>query len=529
MAAKKTIYEEALLDAKKIQEALNFNTKEILRSIAKEEIDSIVKESLNEEESDYEEETVDSDTDEVGDGESDDTGITPDTETDDEESEIEIGDDSEEAETISPEVGNDDQELEMDADAFDGDEIDMTGASDDDVIEIYKKLSGGDEIEIVGDEVHMNISEPGEYIVKKSSLGTTPSMGDDTEGIGAGMDSLEMGDDTEGMDTGMDSLEMGDDTEDVDTGMNSLEMGDDTEDDEEGLTYEIAMDEETIDEGFMDNVADNGVLMAILEPLLKKFGVDQAKIDSIIEVLRGASSGISSGKGLSEGFMDNVADNGVLMAVLGPILKKFGVDQAKIDSITEILRGASSGIAQGKGIQTPADSVQEAIPVGTAQARHQGGAGANIGQPKGAGAASLKENEVKYNKLLTESQQLKNENEEFRKALKKFRSMLVETVVFNSNLSYVTKLFMEHSTTKDEKKSIITRFDEEVSNLKESKKLYRTIANELTNRKPINESVENKIIKGVVSSGAKQLNETAAYVDPSTLNIIDLMKRMEKR
>jgi hypothetical protein len=45
-------------------------------------------------------------------------------------------------------------------------EYDMTGASDDDVIAIYKKLSGDDEIEIVGDELRLNITEPGEYVVK---------------------------------------------------------------------------------------------------------------------------------------------------------------------------------------------------------------------------------------------------------------------------------------------------------------------------------------------------------------------------
>ena len=141
----------------------------------------------------------------------------------------------------------------------------------------------------------------------------------------------------------------------------------------------------------------------------------------------------------------------------------------------------------------------------------------------------ISEAEAKYKTLLTEAAQLKAENEEFRKALKKFRNMLVETVVFNSNLSYVTKLFMEHSTTKDEKKEIIKRFDDEVTNLKESKRLYKTIANELVSRKPINESVENKIIKEVTTSSSKQLNEATAYVDPSTQRIKDLIKRVENR
>ena len=49
MADKKSIIEEALLDITNIQNALNANTKEILRSVAKEEIDGLVKESLTEE------------------------------------------------------------------------------------------------------------------------------------------------------------------------------------------------------------------------------------------------------------------------------------------------------------------------------------------------------------------------------------------------------------------------------------------------------------------------------------------------
>jgi DNA-binding transcriptional regulator PaaX len=59
-------------------------------------------------------------------------------------------------------------------------------------------------------------------------------------------------------------------------------------------------------------------------------------------------------------------------------------------------------------------------------------------------------NEVanKYNTLLAEAKDLKGKNEEYKEALKKFRTMLAETVVFNSNLTYVTKLFMEQSTTK---------------------------------------------------------------------------------
>jgi hypothetical protein len=156
---------------------------------------------------------------------------------------------------------------------------------------------------------------------------------------------------------------------------------------------------------------------------------------------------------------------------------------------------------------------------------------------KGAGALEesktskklVSETTKKYNLLLTEASKLRAENQEFRTALKEFRTKLVETVVFNSNLTYVTKLFTEHATTKVEKQNIIKRFDEDVLSLKESKKLYKTIVNELETRKPISESVENKIIKEATTSSSRQLNESTAYVDPSTKRILDLINRVERK
>ena len=50
--------------------------------------------------------------------------------------------------------------------------------------------------------------------------------------------------------------------------------------------------------------------------------------------------------------------------------------------------------------------------------------------------------------------------QEYRKSLNVFREKLNEVAIFNSNLAYATRLFTEHSTTKDEKVDIIKRFDE---------------------------------------------------------------------
>ena len=187
------------------------------------------------------------------------------------------------------------------------------------------------------------------------------------------------------------------------------------------------------------------------------------------------------------------------------------------------------------GEEEEIEAIDEAIPVGSGQA-HRMPYKADLGQPKGAGADNLKESaraltetKKKYNNLLTEAKKLKSENEEFRKALKEFRKKLVETVVVNSNLSYMTRLVTEHTTSKAEKLNIIKRFDDEVTNLTESKRLYRTIVNELEGRKPIYESIDKKLIKEVSTGSSKKLTESTAYVDPSTKRILDLIKRVEQK
>jgi hypothetical protein len=179
------------------------------------------------------------------------------------------------------------------------------------------------------------------------------------------------------------------------------------------------------------------------------------------------------------------------------------------------------------------DPLEEKISsgVGMSVGKHRNKTGpGSIGSPEGPGA-KLKESKIikKYNVLLTEAKQLKNKNEEYKGALRKFRTMLAETVVFNSNLTYVTKLFMEHSTTKQEKESVFKRFDNEVSTLKESKQLYKRIASEFGSRKPINESINKKLIQSVNTGVSKQLTESTAYVDKETSRIIGLMKRVDKR
>jgi len=129
-----------------------------------------------------------------------------------------------------------------------------------------------------------------------------------------------------------------------------------------------------------------------------------------------------------------------------------------------------------------------------------------------------------------ELQVLREKNEEYRNALNVFRDKLNEVAVFNSNLAYATRLFTEHSTTKQEKINILKRFDS-VETLKESKNLYRSIKDELsdvgTKDNTLTESFERTVEKTPTSGSAVNLIESKTYENPQFLRMKDLMSKLK--
>ena len=402
---KNDLVQEALSDILSIKEALTENAKETLRAMAREEIDSVIKESLSEDEDDFEEEDVDAEVEG-----SEEEEMEMDSEEAEGEGEVEMdldsldGDTELEIDVDDVEMGADEEDVDMDdmdvidvdlADDSDAEEIDLTGASDDMVLSVYKELTATDEIEVIGDEIHLDIKEPGKFILKPKNSQVEIEVDDELEMEG--------------------------------------EMG--MEEEMEEAIYEVYMDEaDEMEEGY-----------------------DMAEE------------------------MDEAED------------------------------------------MEEADTIEEAIPVGSAQARRMPGRNTPI---KGAGAKGVKveSKTSQYEALLTESKKLKKENEEFKQNLVSFRKTLAETALYNFNLTYATKLFLEHATTKDEKLGIMEKFDG-VKSIKESKALYDKIVNELGSRKTLSESV-SKLDKAV-SSGKSNLSEQTAYVDNETARIRELMERVE--
>jgi len=121
---------------------------------------------------------------------------------------------------------------------------------------------------------------------------------------------------------------------------------------------------------------------------------------------------------------------------------------------------------------------------------------------------------------------LREKNEEYKKALDFFRTKLNEVAVFNSNLAYATRLFTEHTTTKQEKINILRRFDN-VESIKESKGLYKSIKEELDGiTNVVTESVASKVIK-TPTTGSSNLIESKTYENPQFLRMKDLMNKIK--
>jgi len=127
-----------------------------------------------------------------------------------------------------------------------------------------------------------------------------------------------------------------------------------------------------------------------------------------------------------------------------------------------------------------------------------------------------------------EVENLKKQNSEYKKALILFKEKLNEVAVFNANLAYATRLFTEHSTTKQEKLNILKRFDS-VSTMNEAKSLFNTIKTELGTKITVTESVVEKISNTPSTSSSNDvLSEAKAYENPQFTRIKEMMRKINK-
>jgi len=471
---KKSIIEEALLEAKSLEDALKANTKEILAAHMSKEIENIVETSLKNKdvkkknpisEEDDEISVNDVETKGSDDEEEEDVKLDLDDEENDDDDELQF--DSEESDdepNDEPKIDLDlDTDLDLDAGEGDDDDdddddevglgfelpmgteddeeiLDLTGASDEEVVTVFKKLSDNDEVEVVKDQggIHLKDNATGaEYYIKES-------MEEEWDSMKEGEQCSECG-----------SGALYEDEE----GKYCSECGSGMYEDEDRIEYEIELDgpSDETDEFKMGNRYDTASRETPerRQPVFNPFA--DFEEGAYIEEDKLQRHSRTNGKQRYHGARLATRES---LTTRNPIVNR---------------------------------------------------------EPK--------TNTVSESKIMREYRELKSKNEEYKKALNVFKEKLNEVALFNTNLAYVNRLFTEHSTTKKEKMEILKRFDNAES-IRESKNIYKTIKTELDSKSPINESVGTKVNKTIQSSKSTNLNESTAYVDPQITAIKDLMRRI---
>jgi hypothetical protein len=493
MAKENSLVEDAFIQMKNLEEAVAQNAKGILASTMKAEIKELVKESLFEQENE----------DEI-----EDTDVDMDMEDDVEDTDLDMDMDTDNLDIDTQ--GEEDIDMEMD----DEEPIDLTGneVSDEEVLRVFQLMGPEDEV-IVKKDNEGNISLKDnttnkEYMIVQESdddLYEWEDLDVNDEEEEEESYNLEEEDEFGGDDKkdnvkdiidnlfGEQDASYEDENEDYD--ITSDDLG-------EGIVYEIEMDEEEGDEDSEEMDEEEGEDVNVMEAKnsIKPKGVGMGKPKFNYD------SKPNQGKGFNTKLKQ------------GP--KSVGTGNAK--------KGFT--YKDGENLDGEFKINPKSKKVETKEASRVTGNGSNFrkgGLPKPR-AHSSANTAIKENQNRQELQILREKNEEYRKALNLFRTKLNEVAVFNSNLAYATRLFTEHTTTKQEKINILRRFDS-VETIKESKNLFQNLKGELSggNSKPINESIERTIDKSPSTGSSSNLIESKTYENPQFLRMKDLMTKIK--
>jgi hypothetical protein len=426
-----------------------------------------------------------------------------------------------------------DMGMEMDTDNIEDEEpIDLTDKSDEEVLRVFQLMGPDDHIVVTKDDsgnISVKDTETDkEYMIVGESdmdynegyameedmmsddMGmtedddVTPMMEDD-DMFGDSEEESDM--DIQGIvskifDEGYDENEEEDESVvyEIDMNEESDEEQDDEEEEEEGIVYEIVMDESNDEEQDEEYEEENESYLEEAKKSIKPKGVGMGK-PSKFKYSKNPNQG--------EGFKV-VKKNANKTMGTGSAKKGFSYDKSgeNLDGEFKI---------KPKGVKK----------METKEAARTYGNGSKSGRGLRKGITpnrNLTFESVDSNEL----QLLREKNEEYRKALNVFRNKLNEVAVFNSNLAYATRLFTEHSTSKQEKINILRRFDS-VETLKESKNLYKSIKDELSgsSAQPMNESIGQVIEKAPSTGSAINLIESKTYENPQFLRMKDLMNKLK--
>ena len=495
------LVEKTLLQIKSIEEAISENAKGILASTMKEEISELVKESLfgsKSKKSLHEQE--EDDTDDV-EGMDDETVDTDDS----------AGIEDVEME-VEPEGG------EFDITAMMGDEVptdnedelpplDMTGAKPGELMKVFKAMGDEDGIIVVkdGDNIHLTDNNTDtEYII---------NMGDDSD--------LSMEEPMENMDESVIYELVFEEKEDE---TNETEMyeedgdgeeKDGNEDDVNETIYELEVNETMKPVGMGFGKRRDGMSKSSVN----NKGFKEEMADGKKTEKKGKGPKFSFGK-IKHGVTESELEEEDYME--GWMDDEDSIDTMKMEG--DYMEGDYMEGDCMEGDCMEDDSFADELPGETTEASRTMTYMRRAQRDRVAAPSQLRKESVQKELGL-----LREKNEEYKKALDFFRNKLNEVAVFNSNLAYSTRLFTEHSTTKQEKINILRRFDN-VETIKESKSLYKTIKSELdggSKNDVVTESVQRELLKSPSNGSASNLIESKTYENPQFMRMRDLMTKIK--
>ena len=498
MAENKNLVEDALLQMRNLEEAVAENAKGILAATMGQEISELVKESLKEQD-DEAEVDVDMDMDdEEGDEESSDVDM--DMDTDNDEVDMDMDMDMDMTDDMS---GVDDMDM-------DDETIDLTNASDEEILKVFKAMGEDDGIIVKKDNKSINLKDENEDVEYDIHLGESDNMEsaemEEMWGPYEGTHSDEMSEDDyyfSSDDEGELPMSFDDedesgfsfDDEENEGVVYEIEMEETKDEEDEDVVYEIEMEEDEHMEDYSEAVMDEEGESYDFTKTTKaetKEGTMSVKPKGV-----GMGKAKFSYKSQKGGFKEDMKHGNPKMGTGKP---KFEYKEGKKSETKEAARTLGNGKKWGRnGLDKPRTSP-----------RH------------------IQMESYETENLRNQVETLREKNEEYRKALNVFRQKLNEVAVFNSNLAYATRLFTEHSTSKQEKINILRRFDG-VESIKESKNLYKTLKEEFSNKqgsKVVSESIE-RIDRAPQSGSAVNLIESKTYENPQFMRMKDLMSKLK--
>lgn len=453
--------EKSIIKADKISKALKENTEKTLRALVNETINNLILE---------EEETPEVEDDE-NDYEVEDVNVENDSETTD-------APEAEEAEVEeAPEEGGDDEWSKYDDFKTDNNDYDITG-QDEEGVEILRKmydmLEDGDELIVTkneNDELVISNEETGdEEVVNMSDEESVELPGEESE------DEFE--------------LELDDENSEDEKPEDEIEI--DIEDDngeEEEPTYEFDIDEEELTEslGYTDNYQSK---TAMTTPPNKEVA-DPKATNSWDKVPTGDGKRWA-GKGNNKPFGEKSCCE---------------AEKSCCESEEMVEEPIEEATNVGGAVQQRSSSKSK-IP-----------SGRKGYVPKGTRHASFAD---KYEEIVESYKKMKAENDTLKESLKATKKSLVEAAILNVNLGKVVNLLVNETTTRDEKKSILSRFNE-VKTISEGTTLFNNIKRELNETKKSTITLD----KSIVAESKNNLNETTFYQDRSKNPSLALMDRLD--